>query len=678
LLWRRNDFKIDKKVIEYINNTVLRFQGTHDYFWDTVIAVSTNPNHYFNANKTHEMLSKYSLSDRDSWWTQMIHYWYNDESSVKRLLDWAWSVEDKSHISDESIELISIMLSWFLTSTNRKLRDSATKALICILENRIHIVIKLLRKFENVNDPYIYERIFAVAYGCTLRTIITGNLKELSEYIYETIFHKDKIYPHVLLRDYARNIIEYTLHLGIELNIDTKIIRPPYKSDFPTIPQDNELKKYEIDYNIPDFKDHYWSIHSILSSMEVEHTRDGKVAMYGDFGRYVFQSKFHDWAQLNPVDLKNIAIKRIFDLGYDVEKHGEFDRKIAHHDRHYVETERIGKKYQWIVMHELLAQVSDNYKMKAPWSWGEDIEMVDFFGPWEPYSRDIDPSTINKLNINNIVNIKPNINYSNWIIENKQWLNDVSDLPEPKCLIEDNTKEWVMLEGQYDLIEEKLLGNEGYSIPQKQFWYLIKSYLVTKDQYENIYKWLIDKNFMGRWMPESHDRYEIFNREYYWSPAYNYFKKDYYSGEQVNKLYDRENGHKEIGDVIVTTESYLWESEYDLSKEEVLRLLKPCSMLVDNLNLSYKNNESYMYSENGNLICFDSSEGNQGHSCLFFKRSVLKEFLEKHNYKMIWTVLGEKNIIGGHDRDNYGRWPIVSGIYSIENDEIVGTMKRYE
>ncbi len=678
LLWRRNDLEIDEQVIEYINSTVLKFQGTHDYFWDIVIAVSSNPNHFFNGNKTHEILSKYSLSDRDAWWTQLIHYWYNDETSVKRLIDWAWSIEDKRHISDDSIELASIMLSWFLASTNRRLRDSATKALICLLENRIHILKKLLIKFENVNDPYIYERVFAVAYGCTLRTKITGSLPELSQYIYDRIFNKDKVYPHVLLRDYARGVIEYTLHLGFDLPLDITKVRPPYKSDFPPTPTDAEINKYKIDYNSRDSHDHDWSVNSILRSMEIEYTRNGRAAGYGDFGRYVFQSNFYDWDNISPVDLKNIAIKRIFDLGYDSKKHGDFDKMIPYHGRHYHTQERIGKKYQWIAMHELLAQVSDNYKMKASWrNWGEDNTMVDFCGPWEPFLRDIDPSTIQRNNKLAIVNIQPKITYMNWDMDNNQWLNDISDLPEPKIIIEDETKEWVMLEGHYDLNEEKILGNEIYSIPQKQFWYLIKSYFVPSDQYDVIYKWLSDKNFMNRWMPESHNSYEMFNREYYWSPAYNYFKKEYYGGEQISKIYDRENDN-EIGDVIVTTESYSWEAEYDLSKEETFRFYKPCSKLVKELRLFYGNNESYMYSDNGELICFDNSEGNSGYPCLFFKKSVLKEFLEKHNFKMIWTVLGEKNIIGGHGRDNYGRWPIVSGIYSMINDEISGNIKLYE
>jgi len=417
-------------------------------------------------------------------------------------------------------------------------------------------------------------------------------------------------------------------------------------------------------------------VNSIIHSMEVEHTRDGKSRMYGDFGRYIFQSNFRVWDELNPVDLKNIVIKRIFELGYDVEKHGKFDRNLSQGDRHYVATERIGKKYQWIAMHELLAQVSDKYKMSAPWSWGQDKELIDYSGPWEPLVRDIDPSTIQRIDKSCIVKIHPRIGYNNWDIENKEWLKSISDLPDPKKIIETESQEWIMLEGHIELTEQKLLGKERYSIPQKQFWFLIKSYLVADEQCDLILEWLSDKSFMGGWMPESHARYELFNREYYWSPAFNFFKKEYYSGKEVSVVYDREND-RDIGEVIVTTESYSWGAQYDFSKRETFKLLKPCSKLVNELKLNYRINESYMYSESGELNCFDSSEGNLNHSCLYFRKKTLVDFLIANGYRIFWTVLGEKNIIGGYDRDNYGPWPKASGIYKFINNEIIGKTKQY-
>jgi len=52
--------------------------------------------------------------------------------------------------------------------------------------------------------------------------------------------------------------------------------------------------------------------------------------MYGDFGRYVFQSALSHWDTTGNIiiqQLSNLAVKMIFEeLGYNVELHGKFDR----------------------------------------------------------------------------------------------------------------------------------------------------------------------------------------------------------------------------------------------------------------------------------------------------------------------------------------------------------------
>ena len=53
--------------------------------------------------------------------------------------------------------------------------------------------------------------------------------------------------------------------------------------------------------------------------------------------------------------------------------------------------ERIGKKYQWIAYHELLARISDNYKLSNRFN---NDELSVYKGPWNPFIRDIDPSSI--------------------------------------------------------------------------------------------------------------------------------------------------------------------------------------------------------------------------------------------------------------------------------------------
>jgi hypothetical protein len=673
LIWRKENKIFRQEVLDYVYTVVLKFEGTRDAFFDTVIALSGNPKQYFNADWLHKILINTSLAHRDAWWTIFINRINSDNSSIERLIDWAWSLDDNNYITDESVELSATMLSWFLTSTNRKLRDATTKSLVCLLQNRLPVVINILKRFKNVNDPYVYERLFAVAYGCTLRTSQKNSIKDLSECIYKTIFDKEKVYPHVLLRDYARNVIEYALSLGLEMNIDVAKIRPPYKSDFPIIPSDEEIGNYKIDYNNPGYSK---GINSILQSMEVEYTRDGKVANYGDFGRYVFQLAFSNWDNLSPVDLKNIAIQRIFDLGYDKQKHDIFDSNLPYNGRSPPTIERIGKKYQWVAMHELMAQVADNYKMHDPSANWQGKKYIFFEGPWEPYVRDFDPTIINKIDVSAIITLNENFNYTYEGVSNEEWIKDTSNLPNPSKIIEDASGEWISLARFLILKEERPLGEENYIKPQKEFWYMIKSYLVEAKRYENIVNWLSSKNFYGRWMPESHERYELFNREFYWSPAFRFFQNDYYCGREDNIIYDREND-KNIGEVIVSDITYHCGS--DFVQENSLSILKPCLTLTKSLHLEYRNNESYMYSNSGELICFDSSEGfDNVQQCLYFKKTILQDFLKRSGYKLIWTVLAEKTVLGNISMDNPSPRIILSGVYTLDDDNIVGKLNRYE
>ena len=406
----------------------------------------------------------------------MTHYKYNSESSVKRLIDWAWSNENKEHILDESIRLASIMLSWFLTSTNRALRDSASKGLICLLENRITVLKMLLETFKNVNDPYIYSRLYGVAYGCALRTKQKDQLSDLSYYIYETIFCQEEVYPHILLRDYARGVIKYTIHLGNKLKIDYDKIIPPYSSDLPTsFPSNEEIDSYKFDYQEENFKEYYWSQNTILYSMVTEHGRG--TAMYGDFGRYVFQSGFHSWKDILPNNLSNLAVKWIFQkYGYDVEKHGQFDREIAlrSYDRAAPIQERIGKKYQWIAFHELLARVADNCDFYED-TWGSK-KLSTYNGAWNPYIRDFEPTTLIKKTYyeRGANNWWSNLRYNNWDKLNKDWIIQKDDLPCPAQLINveaPKEEEWLALEIHPEWQQPKPLGEERYDVQHKLLWY---------------------------------------------------------------------------------------------------------------------------------------------------------------------------------------------------------------
>lgn len=283
IIWRRPDaFRDDRKPLtDFINTRVT----DHDYLLNAFIAVATIPEHKFNMNFLHNHLFKLSMAERDSWWSKFLHLHYGGRGPVDGLLQWGWSSESKKHIADDAIELSGLCLAWFLTTSNRYLRDKATKALVELLTDRLLIITRLLQRFQGVNDLYILERLYAVAYGCAIRNKEdkTG-LKYLAEWIYGNIFSKDKVLPHLLIRDYARGVVQVANDRGA-ISVPISRINPPYKSRFPIkVPTADTLRKKYLPESGADGRREIWS--------SVMHTA-GSLA---DFGRYVVESALHHWS----------------------------------------------------------------------------------------------------------------------------------------------------------------------------------------------------------------------------------------------------------------------------------------------------------------------------------------------------------------------------------------------
>lgn len=678
LLWR-NIEHANQSIIDFINNEVCSYRDTKELFWDTIISLCSNPEHFFNGDFLHKNLFEKTLAERDGWWTIYLKGVYEGNSSIRRLVDWAWNGYDKTHISAESIKLSSISIAWLFTSTDRKLRDEATKALVCLLKDNIDILVEVLTKFEGVNDPYVYERLFATAYGCSLLTTDEASLKSLATYVNSTIFDAEgEIYPHVLLRDYARGVIEFTHHMYGDLGFDLDKCRPPYKSDFPTKFLTNEEldRKYEVDFDKA--KRYLYSQSNILSSMTTEYGRG--VCSYGDFGRYTFQSALSSW-DVNPDELSNIAVEWIFEkYGYDAELHGQFDSTIGSGRGRDSRSERIGKKYQWIALHELLARVSDNCVMKSDQGW-QDNETELFQGTWQPNVRDIDPTML--LRYSEWESEEPADStwwlaeqHENWAISDKEWIHEANDLPSPELLIsvvDDNNEEWLVLEGYPEWAEPKALGKKQWDHPHKRMWYHVRSYIVSEDECQSLYDWATKQDFMGRWMPEASDRYQVFDREYYWSKAHEYFNNYYYGGLEHHEI-ELKNASKSKIEVTLTSCNYLWEKGNDSSIDGSLNILKPSSFIYNGMGLKPTRNVAEFVNENNELCCFSPSLANKDKAYLLVKKRLFLEYLESNKLKVIWTILGEKNIIGGLSSKEYSGRLEISGAYKLDEQDLEGVI----
>ena len=786
LIWRNpKAFSKDREnTLKIINKNVIRTKFGCNQLLNAFLSVSPIPNHPFNAGFLHQYLSKFSMPKRDSWWSTFLHYQYGEQGMVDSFLQWAWSDQEKSHINDKSIFLTSIILSWFLTTSNRFVRDKATKGLVCLLQNEIHLLTKLLEQFKNVNDVYITERLFAVAYGCVLRNQKdTKNLKVLAEWIYENIFKDNKPPIHILLRDYARGVIEVALRRGIKLKINKDNINPPYKSIWPKkIPSEKELKKkyYPKDFSKGKTKDkgflNIWSsvmydfgalgdfgndvVNSHLypwTGKKIGESVIDRAKLFEDFIIKLSNKQRQLWDNTNPIiyekssDKKSIItheisinfkvakgrksdkelkvatknfkkslklkqkkiyeneiepfldhnhniyntsknfdtrlaqrwiFNRVVQLGYEPQLHGEFDKYMNPYisDRRKHRAEKVGKKYQWIAYHEFMALVSDHFEFKGD-SWNDSVE--DFKGPWYPYIRDIDPSFV----LQNDNHIKQSVTFSQWKTShgnydawkkqksNVSWIKIESDLPEPKKIIQiadDKKNEWLVLEGIVEWEEKTLPESKKYDIPIRKVWYIIKSYIVKKEDAKKFIYWANKQNFMERWMPKSNVFYETFLGEYPNSIAFKDLRGDYNIWTKSGR------GNKDLQiPVVVTDDSYLNEFTLDRSHNGSVSIKLPCKWLVNKMNLRHKYFDGRFFDKKRNLITLATSifEENFPSALLIDKRTLI-DFLDKNGYAIFWTLLGEKQMIGGSlsGKDYIGRLEI-SGAYTLNQNIITGEFK---
>jgi len=695
--WRRKIYLSISEVLKLCNE----YSVEPSVLWNVFINNSVKSNHMLNADGLHDVLKKYSLSNRDYLWTMFINGRNSDDDRVAQLIELYNKGEVLELADNEQIRLLLILFSWVLTASNRWLRDTTSKAMVEILKEHFEYIEYLLNLFSDVNDPYVIQRLYGIAFGaCAKRNCDNKeSFKSLVFFVYENVFNKDIIYPDILLRDYARLIIErYLMEYPDELpGYELGKIKPQYKSiPIPNIDDQKYFNK--------DFKN---GLFYIQHSMRF----DG-MGMYGDFGRYVFQSAIRNF-EVDEYKIFNYAMHYIInDLGYEGELFDNYDRFVNSfvYDRHHVlKTERIGKKYQWIAMYNILARISDYYPMKNRFSMEEEIILFD--GPWEPYVRDFDPT----LNGHNLLcddaPFFPQVNeHIRETIQENACAKEDSSYDEEKwtktnslffkyqkedlLLTDDKGIQWVVLSkyahtGRSNLASDKLM-----------VWNWLYGYFVTDEQLTILKEYASKKvNLLNSDITTIPETYTLYSREYPWSsgsksilewqwrnielntgetklvtktveePQLSFIDAllKRYSGEAddegvdfeserdfdedfeiptVTRTYTREEQVTiDVGRVLNATQDILWEEEFDASKEDALSYSHPCAEIINTLALRQKKYDGYYYNEAGVLIAFDTDLTKQK-AGLVIRKDALDKFLDIKKLHLVWFVNAAKEIHG--------------------------------
>jgi len=767
LVWRGMEIKEgnlrffnQKRILGIINKIILKQENGFDDVMETMLTVCAIPKHPLNALLLSGYLGKFDLANKDKIWLPFLFYRHNNSSAVDRLIHWSVKISHKTSYDNESIKLVAITLGWFLSSSNRHLRDESTKALVVLLRNRIAILIEVLKHFVKTNDPYIQERLLSAAYGCAMTTS-DPKLYDLGLYVYKNTFSR-KPPIHLLIRDNARGIIETAMrsYPAISSKIQVKRILPPYGAKWPEkFPALEYLKKKYKDVSYG--KDNRSGYASIWSSLM--YNNEGGIA---DFGNYVINSAISHWANVKlkkdgtapksqkqiweefldnldgkkrhlwekyqeaerisfyPIIFKwtddeskplskeqeleirkankKIAIakkkfedslteaekkrfkkdskylnrsgsyhrrgerldepsgaeiqrwifKKVIQLGWTPELFHRFDSNTNERGRSANKSERIGKKYQWIALHEILARLADNYAYKR--GWGD--YYYTYQGPWDIYKRDIDPSHNVYLFESKVKGTLwwMNKRYNHWrkSISHTKWVknDDASKLADQFFITKDtNNEEWIILNGSFTWKEpEKPGADRNLSSEKREVWIMTRAFITKEGDTQKILDWAKSKKNTWGWVPEPSSMTGIYLGEYPNSSAY----IDSY-GSEVSRWRNLKDDHKEEIDleILPMCETYMNEATtFDCSVKDTVHIYLPSKEIIEELKLVSNGKPGEFVNQSGELVVQDPSILNGGENCLVIKKKELVKFLKNNNYSITWSVLGEKRVLSMNSR----------------------------
>lgn len=797
VIWRS-----PQAITESTKDTLAKITRDEQGVWatlETILTVATISDHPFNAFFLHEKLSRLDMPERDARWSIYLHSaWGKKGSVVHRLIDWTWTIERSESVSANVVELAATSLTWMLTTSNRHLRDRVTKALVSLLTGRHAILITLLRQFADVNDPYVSERLYAVAYGCVMRSHDPKEAGELAQHVYELVFRDGNPPVHVLLRDYARGVIERALYLdSVKMDFEPELVRPPYKSDWPPIPAQEEVEQYNIDISqvSPKNRDMAWAKSEIISSVMKDgdfghyvigthtdwltyllserswHSPSDRLAAFkktlnseeldalqlfenaestlkgaqaSSFGYAIFnpsadrdhvdttptplEEEIHSlqlereaalrgikatfskerlqtfhviWNALQPGSddkfpskldielIKRYVVWRVFDLGWTGELFGDFDNNVNGRfkgSRGSKKAERIGKKYQWIAYHEILARIADRFQY-----YDEHYVSRAYDGPWQVNIRDIDPScTLTKTagraewQEHNPFWWAP-IVINDWTNpeSNQHWFAYNDDLPTISPLLISTEPEtgtqWLSLNSSLTWNQPHSSENHPQDHGIRQIWHIINGYILPIGDVNAFMEWAKNVNFYGRWMPESQDLYQLFLGEMNWSPAAHYFSHPYYGDDGWTQ--PRQECPVKVR--VATTIYSGGTKDFDCSVDDSFSIRLPVGELVDIMQLKWSGHGGDFLDINGQLGAQDPTVDSAGpHACLV-RLDILQEALKKKGLGLCWTLLGEKRYLKNQrirmERvDAAGPFSMaISGAYTLEEDKIKGFTNCY-
>ena len=634
--------------------------------------------HPLNANFLDESLRVMPVSERDLIWTEWIRETRSERFNDLLAIENRW--KQQLGFRTASDRLRAKWIVWLLTSTDRELRDVATRALYWFGRGDSAALFEESLTALAIDDPYVPERMLAASYGVAMaqhvdlgnQTFVSETLPTYARSIYDSMFAESAPFSttHSLMREYGSRILEMaSLH-------------------HPELFTSEEIQRSKAPFKQGGLRD--WG--ESEASRERRYGADSPFRM--DFenytlGRLVPGRSNYDFNNEEYRKVRAQILWRIEQLGWSSEQFKDIESSIENEHRwnrtenDAKKVERYGKKYSWIAFFEMTGLLYDLGKFDRPgerdWNWHLDIDPS---FPVQP------PATC-------LIQTKflgdPDMETKEWIVNGTPPdLNPYLQMAE----IQSEAGPWVMLDG--------CIAQESETLGRNIFCF-IRSFLVLSSEADSFFEHLSNQDLGGRWLPEKPSVGYTFAGEIPWSATFpenlscefSFVVKEetiqvermeprlFLDGKQLNlsqvdivrfrllginaqdddnqKLSEEELERIEVRETLVEVEDvqqyittynalipvcdFYWES----SRSAVNNASHATTLAKDiasDLELIGQPQTYDLVTSKGVKATYNlsdcSDDFNNSQSLFYIREELLRDFLEKNELALIWAIWGER------------------------------------
>lgn len=569
----------------------------------------------------HDKLMAMKMLERDEKWTLHVNKMHDDYSFRFKIRQ--MELEGNEGNARAYIRI----MCWMTSSSHPFLRNQARRMIQSWLRIYSQFCKELVEKFYLCDDPYILRSVYSAVYGVLLVKRNKELTHEVAETIYKNLYEGNVHVPIELeVRSWTLKILEFN-HLQNPGDAYWESTKPPYH-------RDDNLMLIPDGENFDD--DAYFGegrgakqLHSSL--------------FHWDFNRYIIGTNSSLKAGSRTyykdgkgVDLRHITnaiayrIKNVY--GYS-QALSDYDNNVKWEERIHRQTERMGKKYQWIALGEIKAYLSDTCQMKKDW-WGNK-PMVDIPYPWYDSKTVTFEPTLEVSGNRSYLDqgMFEEVEGENLMgLEAHEWLKSRERLPKPILVVKGKDGgEWVNIVGYQK--KEQAENNDK----RESFVYICPC-MVKKEHADAFEQWAKEQCFYGRWMPEDSGHYEYFWNEFPWSDSYKSLEF-----EEESEVYG--HGVAAPCKVILPYASQLQEYYEGIDDEEEFEgmIYMPSAEIFEYFGL-HTAERGVTRDEANNVVALCRNLQGDILDTLVMRRDMLNQYLEAKELVLFYCMLAEKRL----------------------------------